>query len=171
MSHASHSSAFSCRLLLLCFFLASIAASGCATHSVETAKSPGIALATEGPPLFISGEYAGMRLSGTMDRTVMVGYGVVSVAAEQPGTSFLCESTIDAPPTEKGRVRGLLECTGGRKLLFSLRNIGPDQGVGIGKETEDGELMTLFYHASREEAERRFPEVKADIVHARSGKK
>jgi hypothetical protein len=54
-------------------------------------------------------------------------------------------------------------------MLFSLRNIGPDQGVGIARESEDGELLVLFYHASAEEAERRFPSVKNDIERARSG--
>lgn len=77
---------------------------------------------------------------------------------------FVCEAKVDAPPTDKARIRGVLQCTGGRNLLFSLRNTGPDQGVGIGKETEDGSLMVLFYHASMAEAHRRFPSVREDIL-------
>jgi hypothetical protein len=83
-------------------------------------------------------------------------------------TSFSCEASIDQPPTEKGRIRGVLYCSDNRTMLISLRNLGPDQGVGIGKESQGGELMVLFYHAGLEEARRRFPAVKADIVAARS---
>lgn len=80
------------------------------------------------------------------------------------GIEFICEAKVDAPPTTKARIRGVFACTGGRNILFSLRNTGPDQGVGVGKETEDGSLMVLFYHASMEEARRRFPSVRDDIL-------
>lgn len=79
---------------------------------------------------------------------------------------FVCEAKVDAPPTNKARIRGVLQCSGGRQMLFSLRNTGPDQGVGIGKETEDGSLMVLFYHSSMDEARRRFPAVRQDILYA-----
>ncbi len=79
------------------------------------------------------------------------------------GSEFICKSDVDAPPTEKGRIRGLLLCSGDRSILFSLRNIGPDQGVGVGKDTQTNALMVLFYHTSIEEARRRFPAVQADI--------
>jgi hypothetical protein len=81
--------------------------------------------------------------------------------------AFVCRAKVDHPPTEKGRIRGVLHCTGERKMLVTLRNIGPDQGVGIGKESENGDLMILFYHAALDEAWRRFPAVKADILAAR----
>lgn len=82
---------------------------------------------------------------------------------------FVCEAKVDAPPTDKARIRGVMECSGGRNILFSLRNIGPDQGVGVGKETQDSSLMILFYHASMEEARRRFPSVREDIRLAQQG--
>ncbi|MDL2316170.1 hypothetical protein LJC59_03715 [Desulfovibrio sp. OttesenSCG-928-A18] len=84
------------------------------------------------------------------------------------GAPFVCEARIDAQPTEKGRVRGMLHCSGNRHMPFSLRNLGPDQGVGIGRERDDGELLVLFYHSSPDEAERRFPQVQDDIRTARS---
>ena len=262
----------------------------CAAKQETMSKLPETALATDGPPLVIVGEYAGMRLEGYMDRNCMTGYGKMGlrsigysrrgdlsvdlppipqdesvlpasaaepveplslagypgpgkkrqpsrtgvragqpaaqekpeqersglrlasypteaeesdndeqmltttrqqgrleqtnlripkmqtasgqeVAAAVPGaTEFVCKGNVDAPPTYKGRIRGLLQCTGGRQILFSLRHLGPDQGVGIGKETEDSGLMVLFYHVSLEEAWRRFPSVKEDIALAQQQK-
>ena len=266
---------------------------GCSTKQVPPPKVPETALATEGPPLVLVGEYAGMRLEGYMDRSCMTGYGSIGIRSigysrqgdlavdvpampEDPelaaamalrpggaaaplalatypatgkkrraatsaastasdrsrqnasvgssglrlasypteseeqydddyavltsrqegrreqtnlripraqtaswievavsvpgGTEFACNGNVDAPPTYKGRIRGLLQCTGGRQILFSLRNLGPDQGVGIGKETEDSGLMILFYHVSLDEAWRRFPAVKEDIRYAQGNK-
>ncbi|MDL2207933.1 hypothetical protein LJB82_04345, partial [Desulfovibrio sp. OttesenSCG-928-M16] len=45
---------------------------------------------------------------------------------------------------------------------------GPDQGVGIARESAEGELLVLFYHPSPEEAKRRLPEVRADMDKART---
>lgn len=127
---------------------------------------PLVALALDGPPLALAGEYAGLALEGVMERRCMAGYGRLELAAVGREESFACEAKVDAPPTEKGRVRGVLRCTGGRKLAFSLRNVGPDQGVGIAREREEGELMVFFYHASLDEARRRYPSVKQDIARA-----
>ncbi len=146
---------------LLCLIV--LALGGCAGRD---ARQPTVALAVDGPPLALYGEYAGMRFAGTMDRTCMAGYGTLALKDE--AGAFLCEAALDDPPTEKGRVRGLLRCTGERKLFFTLRNIGPDQGVGVARETEQGDLMVFFYHASAEEAKRRYPSVKEDIDRARS---
>lgn len=147
--------------------LAAMLLTACADR---TARGPAVvALAVEGPPLALYGEYAGMRLTGHMDRGCMAGSGALSLEAENG--IFACEAAINDPPTEKGRVRGLLRCTGERNMLFSLRNIGPDQGVGIARETEEGDLMVFFYHASREEAKRRYPSVKEDIDRARSARR
>ena len=101
-----------------------------------------------------------------MERTCMAGYGRLSLKTASKGREFSCVADIDDPPTDRGRVRGLLQCTDGRKLLFSLRNTGPDQGVGVAREQEAGDLMLFFYHASKDEAERRFPSVKADFTQA-----
>ena len=87
-------------------------------------------------------------------------------SSEPVTIEFVCEAKVDAPPTNKARIRGIMECTGGKHLLFSLRNTGPDQGVGVGKETEDSSLMVLFYHASIEEARRRLPTVREEILFA-----
>ena len=133
----------------------------------EPARAPAVALAMDGPRLALVGEYEGLSLTGSMDRTCMAGYG--SMQLEASGAVFVCTAEIDSPPTQKGRVRGVLHCTGGRALLFSLRNIGPDQGVGVGRESPEGDLLVLFYHASPDEAARRFPAVKADILAARAG--
>ena len=132
------------------------------------APPPAVALAVDGPRLALAGEYAGMALTGSMDRTCMAGYGSIRLEAAGTGPDFVCEAQLDDPPTEKGRVRGVLRCTGDRQVLFSLRNIGPDQGVGVGRESPEGDLLIIFYHASADEAARRFPEVKDDILTARS---
>ena len=147
---------------LLC--LLALASGGCAGRDAPYPAT--VALAVDGPPLALYGEYADMRFAGTMDRTCMAGYGKLAFADE--AGAFSCEAALDDPPTEKGRVRGLLRCTGERKLLFTLRNIGPDQGVGVARESEHGDLMVFFYHASAEEAKRRYPSVKEDIDRARS---
>lgn len=150
------------------FFAAVLCAAfaGCAP---KTVAPPSAAQAVDGPELAVVGEYEGMSLRGTMDRTCMVGVGRMTLHAADAPETFSCTAALNAPPSEKARVRGFLECTDNRKFLFSLRNIGPDQGVGIGREREDGELMILFYHSSAEEADRRFDSVRADIARARAG--
>lgn len=150
------------------FVLLALLPAACSGGRPQTGP-PLVALALDGPQLALAGEYSGMPLEGAMDRSCMAGYGALYLS--DSGGVFVCEATIDDPPTEKGRVRGLLKCSGGRNLLFSLRNLGPDQGVGIARETEEGNLMVFFYHASLEEARRRFPSVKDDIDRARTGKR
>lgn len=136
----------------------------------KTYTAPTVALEMDGPPLAVVGEYSGMKLSGTLERTAMAGFGELSLSADK-GEFFSCTAKIDDPPTEKRRVRGTMLCSGDRKILFSLRNTGPDQGLGIGKERPEGDLLIIFYHPSKEEAERRFPAVKEDIAKARKLKK
>ena len=131
---------------------------------------PSTALSMEGPPLAIAGEYEGMFLEGSMDRTCMSGFGSITVRGEDAkGREFLCTAEVDSPPTEKGRVRGALQCTGNRTLAFSLRNLGPDQGLGVAREPNHKNMMVFFYHVSREEAIRRLPAVKEDIARAQRG--
>jgi hypothetical protein len=126
----------------------------------------GLPLALDGPPLALVGEYEGVSLEGSMDRACMVGVGAVSLRAAG-GEEFSCAATVDAPPTEKGRVRGIFLCTGERRLPFVLRNTGPDQGLGVAREPDHSGLLVFFYHVSREEALRRLPGVTADIAAAR----
>ena len=138
--------------------------SGCGAGRVSSGV-PTVALAMEGPPLAIVGEYEGMALEGSMDRTCMSGVGSVTVRGEDAqGREFLCVAKVDAPPTEKGRVRGAFQCTGERVLAFSLRNLGPDQGLGVAREPGHAGMMVFFYHVSREEAARRLPAVQKDIA-------
>ena len=129
--------------------------------------TPMVSLAMDGPPLAIAGDYAGMPLEGSMDRTCMTGVGSITIRGEKDGREFLCTAKVDAPPTEKGRVRGMLHCTGDRPMAFSLRNLGPDQGLGIAREPDSDAMMIFFYHVSREEAFRRLPGVKDDIAKIR----
>ena len=147
------------------FFVPLLCLSACGGgHS--TSPTPGIAQALDGPPLAIVGEYVGMSLEGSMDRASMVGYGSISLRGDRGGQEFVCEAVIDAPPTENARVRGAFQCTGGKKLPFSLHNLGPDQGVGVAREPGGSDMMVFFYHVSREEAMRRFPGVQEDIARA-----
>ena len=128
---------------------------------------PSAALVMEGPPLSIAGDFDGMSLEGSMDRTCMSGFGSITVRGEDStGREFLCVAKVDSPPTEKGRVRGVFQCTGDRSLAFSLRNLGPDQGLGVAREPDHDGMMVFFYHVSREEAQRRLPVVKEDIAKA-----
>ncbi|MDL2216795.1 hypothetical protein LJB81_03590 [Desulfovibrio sp. OttesenSCG-928-M14] len=149
------------KLMALC---GSILLCSCAAKAPAPAV---MALSLDGPPLAVAGEYAGMELEGSMDRTVMAGTGALQLEA-LGSSDFACTASVDSMPTQKARVRGFLNCTGGRRLPFSLRNTGPDQGVGIARESAEGELLVLFYHPSPEEAKRRLPEVRADMDKART---
>lgn len=185
------------RLLTVLPLLAALFLSACAGRDQRQVSA--LLLSVDGPPLAVYGEYAGMTLVGSMERTCMVGYGVLVLEQIQPGAAappprqnttddalpdierqdpphtggpaFLCEADINDPPTEKARVRGQLRCSGERTMLFSLRNTGPDQGVGVARETDEGDLMVFFYHASAEEAKRRYPSIKKDIDRARSSQR
>ncbi|MDR1946225.1 MAG: hypothetical protein LBQ51_03560 [Desulfovibrio sp.] len=79
------------------------------------------------------------------------------------GAEFTCSGKVDAPPDRKARVNGVLECTSGRRMAFSLRNLGPDQGLGIARETREDTLMVFFYHAAESEAKRRLPEILSEM--------
>ena len=160
-------------LLLLCLALLA----GCAGKGAQPEPgSAGVpaplplaplgAYALDGPPLFIVGEYKGKALEGTMDRHVMVGLCNMEMHGTDKAQCFFCESRVNAQPTEKGRIRGVLDCTEGVMLLFTLRALGPDQGIAVGRAEVKGETLVLFFHSSKEEAERRFPEVKRTVLEA-----
>ncbi|MDR1488883.1 MAG: hypothetical protein LBS65_00120 [Desulfovibrio sp.] len=139
--------------------------------AAREAPPPTVRQSLTGPSLHIAGEYAGLVISGEMDRSCMVGFGKISLRArdkEAPGAEFACQGDIDSPPIDKGRVRGTLECDSGRRFAFSMRNLGPDQGIGIGREKPEGDLLLFFYHSAQNEAERRFPEIKAEMDEIRS---
>ncbi|MDR2125011.1 MAG: hypothetical protein LBP38_08565 [Desulfovibrio sp.] len=90
-------------------------------------------------------------------------------AGDTPAPAFSCSAKLDVLPDRKGRVNGVLECTSGRRMAFSLRNLGPDQGLGIARESREGALMVFFYHAAESEARRRLPQILAEIESVRSG--
>ena len=142
---------------LFASLLASCAGSG---HST-------IAYALDGPALFMRGEYDNTPVKGTLDRSIMVGVGSIRFELGESPDILVCEGTLNTPPSENGRVRGVAPCENGQVLLFTLRNLGPDQGVGIGRITDKDNPVIVFFHASDEEAARRFPEVLQDIHKAR----
>ncbi|MDR3175629.1 MAG: hypothetical protein LBU06_03755 [Desulfovibrio sp.] len=141
--------------------------------AAREAPPPAVRQSLTGPPLYIAGEYGDFAISGEMDRGCMVGFGKMSLRARNkktPGGEFSCRGEIDAPPLDKGRVRGMLECDFGRRFAFSMRNLGPDQGIGISREKPEGDLLLFFYHSAQSEAERRFPEIKAEMEEIRSAR-
>lgn len=147
--------------LPLGLLLAVLLATGCSGRQLTAA--PEVALALDGPPLVIMGEYEGQAFSGEMERACMVGVGRMSIRGVTAEDGLVCEAVLDEQPTEKARIRGAFRCLDGRVLYFTLRNIGPDQGVGIAREDEGNELAVLFYHPCRDEAGRRLPGAVADI--------
>ena len=147
-----------CAVLCLCAGL--LFAAGCA-HSPTEGGGTGYAL--EGPDLFIVGEYKGMPLEGTMERHVIVGIGKMEIRSVDRTRGFFCEARIKSPPQENLRIRGILLCAEGQALAVSMRPLGPDQGVGVGRQETDEDLLVFFFHPSQEEAERRFPQVRKDM--------
>ena len=149
------------RAIALCLALCLLPS--CAGNS----HSPTIAYALDGPSLFIRGEYDGIPVKGTMDRSIMVGVGNIRFELGEDDDMLVCEGELHTPPTENGRVRGVALCENGQALLFTLRNLGPDQGVGIGKIAAEDQPVVVFFHASDAEALRRFPAIQEDIARAR----
>ena len=133
-------------------------------------RSPNVAYALEGPVLYVVADYKGVPMQGEMDRSVMVGVGRLILRGTVGEKPLVCEARFNAPPTEKGRVRGMLICSNETGMPLALRNLGPDQGVGIAMEEKNEALMVLFYHPSIEEAQRRLPQAMADMQLARTKK-
>lgn len=150
----------SCRVLaaLCCFFLA-----GCAPAAPPSPK-----LALEGPPLAVASDWHAAA-GGVMDRTCMAGLGSIIL---YDNTSLpLCRGDMDSPPSSTGRVYATLTCRDGGSLVLAFRNLGPDQGLGVGRvfrpDGSEEEQVTLFYHPWDEEARRRLTLVKRDIARSR----
>lgn len=153
-------------LLLSLLAVAALALAGCGSRA-----EPTVALAMDGPSLFIMGEYQGQPVEGLLDRTVMAGVGTMTLVGTGAENAELnCTAKFDAPPTDKGRVAGFIDCGNGEILVVMLRNLGPDQGVGLAHAGNPEDIMIFFYHPSREEAERRLPGVLKDIAEARARK-
>jgi hypothetical protein len=136
--------------------------SGCA------APDPGARLplpALSGPPLALIGRYGDLDLEGTLDRACMAGVGALEIHS-LPFGDFACTAALDAPPNEKGRIKGRLACSNQTTFLFTMRNLGPDQGFAVGRSLASPDLLVFFYHPSAEEAARRFPEIFSDLDRA-----
>lgn len=136
---------------------------------------PSVKLALEGPPLFIhavladdSGGTPEKDFGGYMDRSCMAGLGHITLSELQSG--FFCEGDMDSLPSPKGRLHAELRCSDGRTLQLLLRNLGPDQGIGIGRLDGEPGTLELFYHPSEGEAARRLAAFRADLAEARAGK-
>ena len=149
---------------LLLFFLC-LGLAGCAGQS-----TPGIRLALDGPPLHVAMQGDTTTWTGSMDRGCMAGVGSFSVHSEN---GLICRGQIDHPANDKGRLHAELACADGSVMVLVFRNLGPDQGMGLGRinpDSEAGEQTTFFYHPSQEEARRRLVEVRTDIAVARESK-
>ncbi len=125
------------------------------------APSSGIRLALDGPELTLAGELGDRVYEGHMDRNCMAGVG--NIALYDPTSRTVCRGTMDAPASQKGRLYAELSCTDGRKLHVALRNLGPDQGLGVGRFEGETRRLTLFYHACATEARRRLQEVRREM--------
>ncbi len=129
---------------------------------------PSVLLALDGPTLFIAADSAGKPMHGFMDRTVMAGVGHILLYDQQ--NAVTCKGDIDAPASEKGRLYATLACSDGKEMAIALRNLGPDQGMGVGRVQGTENRLTLFYHPCEDEARRRLRQVKIDIAKGEEAK-
>lgn len=134
-----------------------------------------IRLALDGPPLAVvmrsEGQTGHSGWSGLMDRGCMAGVGTIALRGTDGVT---CRGEMDHPANEKGRLYADLACDNGKTIVVVFRNLGPDQGMGVARldpDDEAGEQATLFFHPSREEAERRLGEVRAEVASALAAKR
>lgn len=149
-------------------FLLAFAAGLCGCASPYATS---IRLALDGPPLAVAMAGDVTRWSGLMDRSCMAGVGSMSV---NDGHGLTCSGDMDRPATDKGRLYIDLACTNGENIAVIFRNLGPDQGMGLGRmnpQNGEGEKITLFFHPSSEEANRRLEEVRAEIAAAKDGQR
>ena len=137
--------------LALVFFVC-----GCADKS-----QPSVLLALDGPPLAVVGALGDAPFDGVMDRGCLAGVGSLKLHVPDLGP---CAGTMDHPGNEKGRRYVELACFDGSSIILALRNLGPDQGMGIGKQDTTGKRIALFYHPSQEEAQRRLAGIRADLA-------
>ena len=134
----------------------------------------------EGPPLALYGESGERVFEGEMERTSMIGSGRISL--RDTVTGLVCSGELDTRPSLKGIVRGYMTCADAGYLVFGLRNLGSDQGFGVGyfvpasengggreyvgegrPKEQRGERITLFYHPWMDEAKRRLGPIRADL--------
>ncbi|CAK7055362.1 MAG: hypothetical protein DELT_01194 [Desulfovibrio sp.] len=136
--------------------------SGCGQVS-----GPSVRLALDGPPLLVAAKSDNRTMTGVMDRSCMAGVGDMRLFDR--AADLACHGQIDRPATDKGRLYIDLACSDGTTLTFVMRNLGPDQGMGIGRMGET-ENLTMFYHPCAEEAARRLEQLHRDIDEMRGAR-
>lgn len=145
-------------------FAALLLMGGCTGTSTPTVR-----LAMDGPPLLIAVQSGARAMSGAMDRSCMAGVGDILLYDRHANIS--CQGYMDRPANDKGRIYADLTCSDGDAVTFVMRNLGPDQGMGIGTFKDKGEQMVMFYHPCEDEAFRRLGQLRADIDAALEKKK
>lgn len=133
------------------------------------ASTPSVRLALDGPPLLVAARGDARVMSGAMDRSCMAGVGGILLYDRQAGIS--CQGHMDRPANDKGRMYVDLACSNGEAVTFVMRNLGPDQGMGIGRFAGTDESITMFYHPCEDEAVRRLDQLREDINVALEKKK
>ena len=137
---------------------------------VPAAHTPSVRLALDGPPLYVVAEGEASSLQGVMDRSCLAGTGRASLFDLHAVRG--CEGEMDSPATDKARLYLDLVCSDGSTITLALKNLGPDQGMGIGRvitETgEQGDQLTVFYHPCGDEAIRRLAALRNDVAEART---
>ena len=129
-------------------------------------RTPSIRLALDGPDLAVAMQGETTSWHGLMQRGCMAGVGTILLHGTNGAT---CKGDMDHPANDKGRLYADLACTNGDSMTLVFRNLGPDQGMGLGRvnpEAEDGEKTTFFYHPSWDEAKRRLGEIREEIAAA-----
>ena len=134
---------------------------GCGTKP----SPPSVLLALDGPPLSIAAELGARPFKGYMERHCMAGVG--HIVLYLPDSKAICQGNMDSPPTEKARLYAELSCSDSRTLRIAMRNLGPDQGLGIGSFEGQEETLILFYHPCEDEAKRRLAVLRSDIEQAK----
>lgn len=133
-----------------------VCAAGCAGSA-----PPSVRLALDGPELILAGELGSRAYEGRMERSAMAGAGAIIL--HEQDTGIVCRGGIDRPASQKGRLYVELACSDGRSLPLILRNLGPDQGMGIGRFEGQSGRMTLFYHPCASEAKRRLEQLRHEL--------
>ena len=127
--------------------------------------SPSVHYSLDGPPLAIAGEQGGKAFSGQLERTAMLGQGQAALRLD----GFICVDVIKNAPNESGHVAAILRCDNAGLLMLTFRPLGPDQGIGIGRQLGQngqayGEPLIFYFHPWEEEARRRLGQEKPILM-------
>lgn len=141
--------------------------------------APSVRLILDGPPLAIAAVRGETPMRGLMERSCMAGVGDMRLTI--PGETE-CSGSLDHPGNAKGRLYIRLDCLDGSAVILAMRNLGPDQGMGVGKQatptapdgadtpeapdTRGEDRIVMFYHPSANEARRRLTRIRSEIDEA-----